>query len=124
VLPLERGSVAPAAAGEAGNVKASGHHTNSDGTDNDAGLGRKVYLGAVGAGAGLLARKALRAAWSKAARRDPPEEPADPQVAWREAAAWSAVSAVVVSLARLAATRRASAVWRSVAGPPAEPPES
>jgi hypothetical protein len=84
----------------------------------DSSLGHKVYTGAVGAAASMVARKGLRAVWSAVAKHEPPEEPADPEVAFRDAALWAVGSAALVALVRLAATRRANSVWKLIAGEP------
>ncbi len=71
--------------------------------------------------AAVLARKALKSAWRMWMDSDPPDDPADPAVSWKEAVAWTAVTGAVVGVARLLATRAAASGFRRVTGhvPPA-----
>jgi len=55
-----------------------------------------------------VARKSLTAAWQKATGKNPPANPADPDVDLWEAVAWAAVSGTFIALARMLATRRAA----------------
>jgi hypothetical protein len=55
--------------------------------------------------AGLLARKATHQSWALLADEPPPDNPADPEVGWKEAVAFTVGTAVVVGLARLFARR-------------------
>jgi hypothetical protein len=55
--------------------------------------------------AGLLTRKATRHSWALLADEPPPDNPADPEVGWKEAVAFTVGTAVVVGLARLLARR-------------------
>ena len=55
-----------------------------------------------------VARKSLTKAWQTATGKNPPANPADPDVDLWEAVLWAAVSGTVVQLARMLATRRAA----------------
>ena len=55
-----------------------------------------------------VARKGLTKAWQTATGKNPPANPADPDVDLWEAVLWAAVSGTVVQLARMLATRRAA----------------
>lgn len=55
-----------------------------------------------------LARKSLTKAWQTATGKNPPANPADPDVDLWEAVLWATVSGTVVQLARMLATRRAA----------------
>jgi len=55
-----------------------------------------------------VARKTLTRAWQSATGKNPPANPADPDVALWEAVLWAAASGTVVQLARMLATRRAA----------------
>lgn len=77
-----------------------------------AGLGLKV----LGIAAGIVGKKASVASWKVATGRKPPANSADPDVNWREAAAWAAVSGAIGGLMRLAATRGVSGYWRKSTG--------
>jgi hypothetical protein len=67
-------------------------------------------------GAAALAKKGLDAGWKAATGKNPPENPADPDVALREAIAWAAFSGTFVALARMFAQRRAAGYYRKSTG--------
>ena len=73
--------------------------------------GSKVWtvfsLGAA-LGAAALAKKTLNTGWRAATGKNPPANPADPDVNVWEAVAWATVSGTVIGLARMLATRRAA----------------
>jgi len=58
--------------------------------------------------AAALAKKGLNTSWRVATGKNPPANPADPDVDLWEAVAWAAVSGTFVGLARMLATRRAA----------------
>jgi hypothetical protein len=55
-----------------------------------------------------VAKKVLNTGWKAATGKEPPANPADPDVAMAEAVAWAAASGTLVALARMLATRRAA----------------
>ncbi|RLV49237.1 DUF4235 domain-containing protein [Nocardioides mangrovicus] len=61
-----------------------------------------------GIAAATVARKALNSGWKAATGKQPPANPADPDVAVREAVAWAVASGAIVALARMYAGRRAA----------------
>lgn len=69
----------------------------------------------VGAGAAVAAtvatRAAMRAGWRYRHGDAPPLNPADPQVSWTQAAAWTAASGMVGALAGMVARRAAAEGW-------------
>lgn len=67
-------------------------------------------------GAAAVAKKGLNATWRTATRRPPPENPADPDVALREAVAWAVVSGAFIGLARMLAQRRAASYFTRSTG--------
>ncbi|MBC9731960.1 DUF4235 domain-containing protein [Nocardioides marmotae] len=67
-------------------------------------------------GAAALAKKGLDKAWQLATGRQPPENPADPDVELREAVAWAIASGVAVGLARMLAQRRAASYYARSTG--------
>jgi hypothetical protein len=67
-------------------------------------------------GAATLAKKALDTGWKAATGKQPPVNPADPDVRMVEAVAWAAVSGTFVALARMLAQRRAADYYRRSAG--------
>ena len=67
-------------------------------------------------GGATIARKSLTAAWQKSTGKNPPANPADPDVDLWEAVLWAAVSGTVVQLARMLATRRAANYYAKSTG--------
>ena len=53
-------------------------------------------------------RRALNTSWRAATGKNPPENPADPDVDVWEAVLWAAVSGTLVALARMFAQRKAA----------------
>ncbi len=66
--------------------------------------------------AGLAARKALTTSWKVATGKQPPQNPAHPDVSFGEAAAWATVSGVAVAMARMLASRKAADYYRRSTG--------
>jgi hypothetical protein len=86
-------------------------------SDSEQGkVGHKVLSGVGAAATAAVARKVLTSGWRKATGNEPPADPANPDVRWREAAGWAAASAAVVAVARLLAQRRVAATWRRASG--------
>ena len=67
-------------------------------------------------GAAAIAKKALNTGWRAATGKNPPANPADPDVDMREAVAWAVVSGTLVALARMLATRRAASYYARSTG--------
>ncbi|NPD06330.1 DUF4235 domain-containing protein [Nocardioides sp. zg-1308] len=59
-------------------------------------------------GAAAVARKAIDKGWKVSTGKNPPENPADPDVGVGEAVAWAAVTGAIIALARMFAQRRAA----------------
>jgi hypothetical protein len=55
-----------------------------------------------------VAKKVLTTSWKAATGKEPPANPADPDVRMGEAVAWATVSGTAVALARMLASRRAA----------------
>ncbi|HVU62010.1 MAG TPA: DUF4235 domain-containing protein [Mycobacteriales bacterium] len=85
-------------------------------SDHSGKLGHKVLSGLGAAATTAVARKALTKGWTKATGKEPPADPAHPDVRWRDAVGWAAASAAVVAVARLIAQRRVAATWRRASG--------
>jgi hypothetical protein len=84
--------------------------------DNSGKLGHKVLSGVGAAATTAVAQKVLKKGWTKATGKEPPADPAHPDVKWREAVGWAAASATVVAVARLFAQRRVAETWRRASG--------
>lgn len=59
-------------------------------------------------GGAMVARKVLDSGWQLATGRKPPENPADPDVEFREAVMWATATGAMVAFARMLAQRRAA----------------
>src|SRR5689334_14299681 len=81
--------------------------------------GSKVWtvmsLGAA-LGAAAVAKKGLNTTWKAATGKEPPENPADPDVEIWEAVLWATVSGTFVGLARMLAQRRAAGYYAKSTG--------
>ncbi len=67
-------------------------------------------------GATVLARKALSTTWRMSTGKQPPQNPAHPDVSMAEAVAWATLSGVAVGLARMLASRKAADYYRRSTG--------
>ncbi|MGN6252598.1 MAG: DUF4235 domain-containing protein [Marmoricola sp.] len=63
-----------------------------------------------------VAKRVLNTTWKAATGKEPPQNPADPDVAMREAVAWATVSGVAIGVARMLATRRAAGYYQRSTG--------
>ena len=81
--------------------------------------GSKVWtvfsLGAA-LGAAAVARKTIDKSWKLATGKNPPENPADPDVDVWEAVAWATVTGAFIALARMLAQRRAASYYTRSTG--------
>ena len=59
-------------------------------------------------GAAALAKRGLNTSWRAATGKNPPANPADPDVDIWEAVAWAAFSGTAIALARMFAARKAA----------------
>ena len=73
---------------------------------------------AAAAGAGVAARWALRRGWRVAFEEEPPDNPAAPEVTWRTALLWAALSGVLVESARVIGKRLAAGAFSAADEPP------
>lgn len=62
-------------------------------------------------GSAAVAKKALDGGWKAATGKQPPANPADPDVDLWEAVAWAAASGTFVALAKMLAQRRAAGYY-------------
>ena len=75
-----------------------------------------VFSMAAGLSAVFVAKKVLDRSWSFATGKEPPENPADPDVDMWEAISWAVASGVAVGLARMLAQRRAASYYARSTG--------
>ncbi|MFC5178783.1 DUF4235 domain-containing protein [Nocardioides taihuensis] len=59
-------------------------------------------------GAAAVAKKTINTSWRAATGKNPPANPADPDVDLWEAVAWATVSGTFIALARMLAARKAA----------------
>ena len=67
-------------------------------------------------GAAAMAKKGLNTSWRAATGKNPPANPADPDVSIGEAVMWAAVSGTLIGVARMLATRRAAHYYAKSTG--------
>ena len=75
-----------------------------------------VFSLAAALGAAALAKKGLNTTWRAATGKNPPANPADPDVSLGEAVLWAAVSGTLIGVARMLATRRAATYYAKSTG--------
>ena len=75
-----------------------------------------VFSLVAGLGAAAVTRKLLDRSWKAAAGKNPPENPADPDVSLGEAVLWASVTGATVALARMIAQRRAASYYARSTG--------
>ena len=66
--------------------------------------------------AAAVAKKALNSSWRAATGKNPPQNPADPDVDVWEAVLWAAVSGTIIGLARMLAQRKAAGYYAKSTG--------
>ncbi|GAB3992942.1 DUF4235 domain-containing protein [Nocardioides marmoraquaticus] len=67
-------------------------------------------------GGATVARKSMTQAWRTATGKNPPANPADPDVDLWEAVLWAAASGAVIQLIRMLASRRAAEYYTRSTG--------
>lgn len=67
-------------------------------------------------GAVVLTKPLLERGWRLAFGTEPPGNPADQDVAWRQALMWALVSGAAVGVIRLVAQRAAAGAWQKARG--------
>ena len=74
----------------------------------------------VGPASGILATavasRVTKKVWVTATGSPPPDNPEDPDVAWKEAVVWALASGAVIGLTRLLVERQAAVVYRKSFG--------
>ncbi|KNX38447.1 DUF4235 domain-containing protein [Luteipulveratus halotolerans] len=74
----------------------------------------------VAIGSGLVASRVAKAAtdgtWKATMGGQPPQNPADPDVQWKEAVTFAVVSGAIMGLAKMAANKQAAKVWTKTTG--------
>lgn len=87
-------------------------------TDTAQDLAYRAISFTAAVGSGVLARAILTRIWTKAAG-EPPRDPSDPGVDWRDALVWAVAAGVGVGVGRAVGRRLAAAAWEKTTGKPA-----
>lgn len=69
-------------------------------------------------GAAVVTKRLLTSGWTAVVGKEPPANPRDPEVPWREAVGWCVASNAVIGAARLLAVRKVAAYYTKSAGRP------
>ena len=83
----------------------------------------KGFSIAVGIPVGIATKRLVDEVWAIARPGNPPREPKQAGVIWRDAITWAALSAVGVVVADLATRKGAEEVWRTLVGTEPPPPK-
>ena len=75
-----------------------------------------IFSLAAALGAAAVAKKAITSSWRVATGKNPPANPADPDVDVWEAVTWAAVSGTLIAIARMLATRKAANYYAKSTG--------
>ena len=67
-------------------------------------------------GAGIATRSVLKRVWTDTTGEEPPNDPADPSVAWPEALTWAAAAGVAVGVGRVVGRRLAAGAYEKASG--------
>lgn len=76
----------------------------------------KIVGNGAAVAAAMAARKALTSGWEATTGTEPPDNPADPAVPWRQALAWGLLTGAIVGVARMLANRQAARMAQRVSG--------
>lgn len=65
----------------------------------------------------VVTRNLIKKGWKSITKNDPPENPSDPSVPWREALIWGAATGLSVGISKVAMRRFADFSWKKFKGP-------
>jgi hypothetical protein len=83
---------------------------------NDSSKIWTVFSLVAAVGAAALAKKTINTSWRAATGKNPPANPADPDVDLWEAVVWATVSGTFIAIARMLATRKAASYYARSTG--------
>lgn len=66
--------------------------------------------------AGMVAKKAITAVWTKTTGKTPPTNPMSESTTWMESVGWAAASGLAMGVARMLATQQAAKTWTRASG--------
>lgn len=79
-------------------------------------LGWKIVGTGSGVLAGIVTRKVLNSVWQRTKGGQPPANPQQVDVSWREAVTWTVASSAGIGVSRLLAGRMAAGAWTRATG--------
>jgi hypothetical protein len=85
-------------------------------------IGMKLISVAIGIPVGIASKKLVEHAWLAVRPEDPPRKPSEPDVRWKDALGWAALSAAGVVIAQLITQSSAKATYKALTG--SEPPRA
>lgn len=65
----------------------------------------------------IATRSLLKQAWKSITKHDPPEDPSEPTVLWKEALLWGAATGLGIGITRVTTRRLADKSWKTFRGP-------
>ncbi|MEX0893160.1 MAG: DUF4235 domain-containing protein [Gemmatimonadota bacterium] len=75
-----------------------------------------LFAAAAAAGAAFTIRQLVQQGWKLSTGERPPDNPAAPDVTWRNALLWGALVGTGAGMARVIGTRGAVTAWRGITG--------
>ncbi|MDZ7790090.1 MAG: DUF4235 domain-containing protein [Xanthomonadales bacterium] len=89
-----------------------------DHDNDDQGIAYRALSTAAAIGAGIVTRTVMTRVWADATGEEPPQNPADPSVGWRQALTWAAATGVAVGVGRVVGRRLAAGAYTKAVGDP------
>lgn len=65
----------------------------------------------------VVTRNLLKKGWKSITKNDPPENPSDPSIPWKEALIWGAATGLSVGITKVLTRRLADISWEKYKGP-------
>lgn len=84
--------------------------------DDDQGTAYRALSTVAAIGAGIATRNIMQRVWTDATGQEPPNDPTDPGVGWREALTWAASAGVAVGVGRVIGRRLAAGAYEKASG--------
>lgn len=72
----------------------------------------KLFVNVTAVAAGVATKSALEALWQTTRDEEPPNNPAAPDVSWRDALIWGASVGAAMGVAKVLTRRGTTAAWR------------
>lgn len=81
-----------------------------------ANIGWKILAAGAGMAAGIIAQRLTDGTWRLVSGDTRPDQPEDPDIDWKQAAAFAVISGAIVGLSRVVASREAAKLYRRSTG--------